>query len=98
MTKQFYKEVSSCKDDALLFAYLVFVVLVDVVDVGPFPLVTLAEDDAFLFLFLCVVLSTVSLCGNTIPDAGAATIMLVSVAQLAVFFSLFLGGPLQWAI
>jgi len=32
-------------------ADLVFVVLVDVVDVDPFPLLTLAEDDAFLFLF-----------------------------------------------
>ena len=54
MTKQFYKEASSCKEDALLFAYLVFVVLVDVVDVDPFPLLTLAEDDAFLFLFFYV--------------------------------------------
>ena len=64
-------------------------------DVDPFPLVTLAEDDAFLFLLLCVVLSTVSLCGNTIPDAGVATTMLVSVAVIDAFFDLFFGGPLQ---
>jgi hypothetical protein len=47
------------------------------------------EDD-FLFPFLCVALSTASLCGNTICD-GATGIMLFSVLQLAAcFFCFFL--------
>ena len=75
----------------MLRPYLLLPVLVEVVG-GPFLLL------APFFLVLCVALATASLCGNTIPDAGAATIMLVSVAQLAAFFSLFFGGPLQWTI
>ena len=43
------------------------------------PLLFLAlEEKDFLFLFLCVALTTVSLCGNTIWD-GVATTMLVSM-------------------
>jgi len=53
------------------------------------------EEDDFLFLFWCVALATVSLCGNIMPDAGVATTRLVSVLQLAAFFYLFFGRPLQ---
>ena len=54
------------------------------------------DEDDFLFPFLCVALATASLCGQTIPDAGVATIMLLSVVQAAAFFlSCFFGGPLK---
>jgi len=56
------------------------------------PLLFLAseeeEEEDFLFLFLCVALTTVSLYGNTIWD-GVATTMLVSVLQLAAIFLAF---------
>ena len=37
------------------------------------------DEDDFLFPFLCVALATASLCGQTIPDAGVATIMLKKI-------------------
>jgi len=59
------------------------------------PLLFLApEEEDFLFIFLCVALTTASLCENTIWD-GVATTILVSVLQLAAFFSLFFGRPLH---
>ena len=65
---------------------------------GSCPLLFLApeeeEEEDFLFLFLCVALNTALLCGNTIWD-GVATTMLVSVLQLATFFNLFFGRPLH---
>ena len=70
----------------MLRPYLLLPVLVEVVG-GPFL--------APFFLVLCVALATASLCGNTIPDAGVATTILVSVAVIDAFFNLFFGGPLQ---
>ena len=55
---------------------------------APLDLETNDEEEEFLFLFLCTAFSTASLGGNTIP---MATIMLVSVFALAVFFL-----PLLW--
>ena len=72
----------------MLRPYLLLPVLVEVVG-GPFLLL------APFFLVLCVALTTASLCGNTIPDAGVATTILVSVAMIDAFFNLFFGGPLQ---
>ena len=74
---------------------LVSAVLVEVVVAGPFFFVTPVFVDDFLFLVLWVALATASLCGKTIPDAGAATTMLFSVVQGAAFFTLFFGGPLK---
>ena len=51
---------------------------------APLLFLALEEEEDFLFLFLCVALIIASLCGNTIWD-GVATTMLVSVLQLAVF-------------
>jgi len=72
----------------MLRPYLLLPVLVEVVG-GPFLLL------APFFLVLCVALATASLCGNTIPDTGVATTILVSVAMIDAFFNLFFGGPLQ---
>lgn len=66
-----------------------------VVVVGrPFLLLTPAEEEGFMFLFLYVALDTASLGENTIPDGGVDTTMLVSVLLVHAFFSLFFGGPL----
>jgi len=72
-------------------------VLVEVVVVVFFLFLAPDDDeDDFLFPFLCVALATASLCGQTISDAGVATIMLLSVVQAAAFFlSCFFGGPLK---
>jgi len=72
-------------------------VLVEVVVVVFFLFLAPDDDeDDFLFPFLCVALATASLCGQTISDAGVATIMLLSVVQAAAFFlSYFFGGPLK---
>ena len=58
---------------------LVSAVLVEVLVAVPFLFVTPAFVDNVLFLFLCVALTTASLCGKTIPDAGVGTTMLVSL-------------------
>jgi hypothetical protein len=69
--------------------------VVEVVAVGPLLFLAIEVEDDFLFPFLCVALSTASLCGNTIWD-GATGIMLFSVLQLAAcFFCFFFGGPLH---
>ena len=65
--------------------------LVDVLVADPLLFLIPNEEDDFLFLFWCVALATVSLCGNIMPDAGVATTRLVSVLQLAAFFCLFFG-------
>jgi len=76
--------------------YLLAVLVEVVVVVFFFFLTSDDEEDDFLFPFLCVALATASLCGQTIPDAGVATIMLLSVVQAAAFFlSCFFGGPLK---
>jgi len=46
-------------------------------------------DEAFLFLFLVTALSTASFGGKTIPAAGVATTILVSVLAVVAFFSFF---------
>ena len=74
---------------------LVSAVLVEVLVVVLFLFVTPAFADEFLFLFLCVALTTASLCGKTFPDAGVGTTMLVSVLQVNAFLSFFFGGPLK---
>ena len=74
--------------EIMLRPYLLLPVLVEVVG-GPFLFL------APFFHVLCVALATASLCGNTIPDAGVATTMLVSMVVIDAFFNLFFGGPLQ---
>jgi hypothetical protein len=67
--------------------------VVEVVVVSPLLFLAIEAEDDFLFPFLCVALSTTSLCGNTIWD-GATGIMLFSVLQLAVAsFAFSLEGP-----
>jgi hypothetical protein len=69
--------------------------VVEVVVVGLLLFLVIEVEDDFLFPFLCVALSTASLCGNTIWD-GATGIILFSVLQLAAcFFCFFFGGPLH---
>jgi hypothetical protein len=66
-----------------------------IVVVAPFFFLTPeVEEDDFLFLFLWVALATASLCGNTIWD-GLATTMLISMLHVAAFFNLFFGRPLH---
>jgi len=70
---------------------------VEVVVVAAAPLFFLApevEEYDFIFLFLWVALATASLCGNTIWD-GLATTMLISMLHVASFFNLFFGRPLH---
>ena len=74
--------------EIMLRPYLLLPVLVEVVG-GPFLFL------APFFHVLCVALATASLCGNTTPDTGVATTILVSVAMIDAFFNLFFGGPLQ---
>ena len=62
--------------------------LVLVVGGGPFFLA------AILTLFgFYVAVATASLYGNTMPDPGAATIMLLTVLLDDAFFTFFFGGP-----
>jgi hypothetical protein len=88
------KEISEVVNDKIRKSersYLLVTELSVLADVGgPFFLA------AFLTLFgFCVALATTSLCGNTMPDPGVATTMLVTVLLEDAFFSLFFGGPLK---
>jgi hypothetical protein len=80
MVEQLYKK-NKWTTSYLLEGYELDVVVDD-------PLLFLAPlvDDDFLFLLMCVALTTASLCWNTITD-GVATTTLVSVLQLAAFFA-----------
>jgi hypothetical protein len=83
----FKKLTSSCLLDVLI--------VVEVVVVVPLLFLALEVEDDFLFPFLCVALSTASLCGNTIWD-GATGMMLFYILELAAcLFCFFFGGPLH---